>query len=40
MGLLVMKAILKARSFRLILALMSLASSAVVLEAGQRWVGR
>ncbi len=40
MGVLVMKAILKARSFRLILALTSLASSAVVLEAGQRWAGK
>ena len=35
-----MKAIFMARSFRLILALMSLASSALVLEAGQRWVAK
>jgi hypothetical protein len=35
-----MKAIFKAQSFRLILVLMSLASSALVVEAGQRWLGR
>jgi hypothetical protein len=35
-----MKAIFRTQSFRLILALMSLASSALVIEAGQRWVAK
>ena len=32
-----MKTIFKAQAFRFILALMALASSALVIEAGQRW---
>ena len=32
-----MKEILKAQAFRLIITVMTLASSALVLEAGQRW---
>ena len=32
-----MKTFLAGQAFRLILALMTLASSALVLEAGQRW---
>jgi hypothetical protein len=32
-----MKAIFKAQAFRAILALSMLASSALVIEAGQRW---
>jgi hypothetical protein len=33
----VMKDLVKARAFRLVIAIMTLASSALVLEAGQRW---
>ena len=33
----VMKGLIKAQAFRLIIAVMTLASSALVLEAGQRW---
>jgi hypothetical protein len=32
-----MRVYLKGQSFRLILALSTLASSAIVIEAGQRW---
>jgi hypothetical protein len=32
-----MKNIFKAQAFRMILALMTLASSALVMEAGHRW---
>jgi len=32
-----MKELVKAQAFRLIIAVMTLASSALVLEAGQRW---
>jgi hypothetical protein len=32
-----MKTTVKGQAFRLILALMTLASSALVIEAGQRW---
>jgi len=32
-----MKAIFKARLFRIALALSTIASSALVIEAGQRW---
>ena len=32
-----MKTIFKAHAFRFTLALMALASSALVIEAGQRW---
>jgi hypothetical protein len=32
-----MKQLVKAQAFRLIIAVMTLASSALVLEAGQRW---
>ena len=34
---LAMKTIFKAQAFRMILALMTLASSALVMEAGHRW---
>ena len=33
----VMKNMLKAQAFRLFVTIMTLASSALVLEAGQRW---
>jgi hypothetical protein len=39
-GLLVVKQAFKALWFRLILAMMWLASSALVVEAGQRWYSR
>ncbi len=32
-----MKELVKAQAFRLIIAVMTLASSALVLSAGQRW---
>jgi len=32
-----MKGLIKAQAFRLIIAVMTLASSALVLQAGQRW---
>jgi len=36
---LVVRAIVKAKAFRIALVLMTLASSAIVIEAGQRWGG-
>ena len=33
-----MKTLLKSQAFRLVLALLTLASSALVIEAGQRWI--